>query len=228
MADELSDFDSAHFRAVLGHFPTGVTIVSGLADGQPIGFTVGSFMSISLDPPLVGFLAMHDSETWMAMAPTSVSASTSSATPRRRCAGASPGGQRGHPLRWVGLQPASVTGPGHRRCPRLDRLRHRAHHRARRPSAGRRRRAGPRSPHRSPRPLVFYKGALGGFAAEREHSNRFSAQRFGRLRRCATVLAAARFEAGNERATAINLYVGNLPFSTTSHDLSNLFARLAW
>ena len=70
MADELSDFDSAHFRAVLGHFPTGVTIVTGLADGQPIGFTVGSFMSISLDPPLVGFLAMHDSETWTAMAQT--------------------------------------------------------------------------------------------------------------------------------------------------------------
>ena len=71
MAEELSDFDGAHFRAVLGHFPTGVTIVTALADGErPIGFTVGSFMSISLDPPLVGFLAMHDSETWMAMAKT--------------------------------------------------------------------------------------------------------------------------------------------------------------
>jgi cold-inducible RNA-binding protein len=40
------------------------------------------------------------------------------------------------------------------------------------------------------------------------------------------VLAAARFEAGNERATAINLYVGNLPFSTTSDDLANLFAKV--
>ena len=35
-----------------------------------------------------------------------------------------------------------------------------------------------------------------------------------------------RFEAGNERATAINLYVGNLPFSTTSDDLANLFAKV--
>ena len=43
---------------------------------------------------------------------------------------------------------------------------------------------------------------------------------------CATVLVAARFEAGNERATAINLYVGNLPFSTTSDDLANLFAKV--
>ena len=40
------------------------------------------------------------------------------------------------------------------------------------------------------------------------------------------MLAAARFEAGNERATAINLYVGNLPFSTTSDELANLFAKV--
>ncbi len=85
MAEEPPDFDSAHFRAVLGHFPTGVTIVTGLAAGlrgpgtetglrgpgtetrQPIGFTIGSFTSISLDPPLVGFFAMNESDTWVAM-----------------------------------------------------------------------------------------------------------------------------------------------------------------
>ena len=70
MANELSDFDAAHFRAVLGHFPTGVTIVTGMADERPIGFTIGSFTSISLEPPLVGFLAMLDSDTWVAMAAT--------------------------------------------------------------------------------------------------------------------------------------------------------------
>jgi 3-hydroxy-9,10-secoandrosta-1,3,5(10)-triene-9,17-dione monooxygenase reductase component len=76
MADEPPEFDSAHFRAVLGHFPTGVTIVTGLAADlrgpgtearQPIGFTIGSFTSISLDPPLVGFFAMNESDTWVAM-----------------------------------------------------------------------------------------------------------------------------------------------------------------
>ena len=35
-----------------------------------------------------------------------------------------------------------------------------------------------------------------------------------------------RLEAGNERATAINLYVGNLPFSTTSDELSTLFSTI--
>src|SRR6266508_2592443 len=62
-------FDSAHFRAVLGHLPTGVTIVTGLAGDRPIGFTIGSFTSISLQPPLVGFFPMTDSDTWTAMAP---------------------------------------------------------------------------------------------------------------------------------------------------------------
>lgn len=62
-------FDSAHFRSVLGHFPTGVTIVTGLHEGRPAGFTIGSFTSISLDPPLVGFFPMTASDTWIAMAP---------------------------------------------------------------------------------------------------------------------------------------------------------------
>jgi 3-hydroxy-9,10-secoandrosta-1,3,5(10)-triene-9,17-dione monooxygenase reductase component len=66
-------FDSKQFRAVLGHFPTGVTIVTGIATTErgevPVGFTIGSFTSVSLDPPLVGFLPQTDSDTWAAMAP---------------------------------------------------------------------------------------------------------------------------------------------------------------
>jgi 3-hydroxy-9,10-secoandrosta-1,3,5(10)-triene-9,17-dione monooxygenase reductase component len=67
---ESPSFDSAHFRAVLGHFPTGVTIVTGMVDDTPIGFTIGSFTAISLDPPLVGFFAIVGSDTWTALAPT--------------------------------------------------------------------------------------------------------------------------------------------------------------
>ena len=61
-------FDAQQFRTVLGHFPTGVTVVSGMDGDQPVGFTIGSFTSVSLDPPLVGFLPMKDSATWAAMA----------------------------------------------------------------------------------------------------------------------------------------------------------------
>ncbi|MFN3611053.1 flavin reductase family protein [Tepidimonas sp.] len=42
------------FRAALGRFATGVTIVTArAADGAPIGLTVNSFNSVSLEPPLV-------------------------------------------------------------------------------------------------------------------------------------------------------------------------------
>jgi 3-hydroxy-9,10-secoandrosta-1,3,5(10)-triene-9,17-dione monooxygenase reductase component len=56
--------DPMHYRQVLGHFPTGVTVVTGILDGEPVGFTIGSFTSVSLDPPLVGFLPMVDSDRW--------------------------------------------------------------------------------------------------------------------------------------------------------------------
>ena len=67
MSISAEEFDSARFRQVLGHFPTGVTIVTGMAGDQPAGFTIGSFTSVSLDPPLVGFLPMVDSDRWAAI-----------------------------------------------------------------------------------------------------------------------------------------------------------------
>lgn len=67
----MSNIDSAQFRRVLGHFPTGVTVVTGLdADGEPNGLTIGSFTSVSLDPPLVGFLPGRSSTSWPAIAPS--------------------------------------------------------------------------------------------------------------------------------------------------------------
>ncbi|MEQ1702920.1 MAG: flavin reductase family protein [Ilumatobacteraceae bacterium] len=60
--------DPMKFRQVLGHFPTGVTVITATsADGTPVGFTIGSFTSVSLDPPLVGFLPMVNSERWSAI-----------------------------------------------------------------------------------------------------------------------------------------------------------------
>jgi flavin reductase (DIM6/NTAB) family NADH-FMN oxidoreductase RutF len=57
-------FDSARFRQVLGHFPTGVCIVSAFDDGVPVGMAIGSFFSVSLEPPLVGFCAGKASGSW--------------------------------------------------------------------------------------------------------------------------------------------------------------------
>ncbi len=57
-------FDSARFRQVLGHFPTGVTVITADPGGQPVGLTIGSFTSVSLEPPLVGFLPGKSSTSW--------------------------------------------------------------------------------------------------------------------------------------------------------------------
>jgi len=57
--------DAATFREVLGHFPTGVVVITGITpEGAPLGMTVGSFTSVSLDPPLVAFLPEKKSRSW--------------------------------------------------------------------------------------------------------------------------------------------------------------------
>lgn len=44
---------SRAYRDVLGCFATGVTVVTAAAGSRPVGMTVNSFSSISLDPPLI-------------------------------------------------------------------------------------------------------------------------------------------------------------------------------
>jgi len=45
--------DSDSFRKVMGHFATGVTVVTTFHQGAPQGITVNALSSVSLDPPLV-------------------------------------------------------------------------------------------------------------------------------------------------------------------------------
>jgi flavin reductase (DIM6/NTAB) family NADH-FMN oxidoreductase RutF len=59
-----SAFDAAKFRQVLGHFPTGVTVITASHDGAPVGTAIGSFASVSLDPPQVLFCIGQTSSTW--------------------------------------------------------------------------------------------------------------------------------------------------------------------
>jgi flavin reductase (DIM6/NTAB) family NADH-FMN oxidoreductase RutF len=51
-------------RAVFGAYPTGVTAVAALIDGQPTGLAASSFTSVSLDPPLVSVCIARASATW--------------------------------------------------------------------------------------------------------------------------------------------------------------------
>jgi 3-hydroxy-9,10-secoandrosta-1,3,5(10)-triene-9,17-dione monooxygenase reductase component len=64
ITDDSATFDSAKFRQVLGHFPSGVTIITAVSDGSPVGFAVGSFASLSLEPPQVLFCAGRQSTSW--------------------------------------------------------------------------------------------------------------------------------------------------------------------
>jgi flavin reductase (DIM6/NTAB) family NADH-FMN oxidoreductase RutF len=55
----------AVLRDVLGHFATGVVVVTARAQaGGLLGFTCQSFASLSLDPPLVSFAPSRTSSTW--------------------------------------------------------------------------------------------------------------------------------------------------------------------
>jgi flavin reductase (DIM6/NTAB) family NADH-FMN oxidoreductase RutF len=45
---------ASEFRQAMGHFATGVTVVTSVGDdGEPIGTTASAVTSLSLDPPLV-------------------------------------------------------------------------------------------------------------------------------------------------------------------------------
>lgn len=56
--------EPAQMREVLGHFASGVTVLTALTGEGPIGFTCQSFSSLSLDPPLVVFAPGRTSTTW--------------------------------------------------------------------------------------------------------------------------------------------------------------------
>ncbi|MGH8962662.1 MAG: flavin reductase family protein [Jatrophihabitantaceae bacterium] len=56
--------DAARYRTVLSHYPTGVCAVTAMHEGEPTGFVVGSFTSISLEPALAGFFPDKSSTTF--------------------------------------------------------------------------------------------------------------------------------------------------------------------
>ena len=56
--------DPMFFRQVMGQVPTCVTVVTAMVDDVPQAMVIGSFVSVSLDPPLAGFFCTTTSETW--------------------------------------------------------------------------------------------------------------------------------------------------------------------
>jgi 3-hydroxy-9,10-secoandrosta-1,3,5(10)-triene-9,17-dione monooxygenase reductase component len=60
----VSGLDQARFREVLGHFATGVTIVTALEEGEPVGFSCQSFSALSMEPPMVLLAPAKSSTSW--------------------------------------------------------------------------------------------------------------------------------------------------------------------
>jgi 3-hydroxy-9,10-secoandrosta-1,3,5(10)-triene-9,17-dione monooxygenase reductase component len=61
---ELSDLSPRRIRNVLGHFATGLTVITAATENGPAGFTCQSFASLSLEPALVTFSPARTSSTW--------------------------------------------------------------------------------------------------------------------------------------------------------------------
>jgi 3-hydroxy-9,10-secoandrosta-1,3,5(10)-triene-9,17-dione monooxygenase reductase component len=55
------------FRDVMGRFASGVTVVTSISGGAPVGLTCQSFSSVSLNPPLVMFIPAKTSRAWPAI-----------------------------------------------------------------------------------------------------------------------------------------------------------------
>jgi len=62
--------DARGFRDTLANFASGITIVTGMDAGEPIGFTCQSFYSVSIDPPLISFSVMRTSTSYPRIAGT--------------------------------------------------------------------------------------------------------------------------------------------------------------
>lgn len=54
----------AEFRRAMAEFATGITVITALDGGEPVGFACQSFASVSLEPPLVLFCADRRGRSW--------------------------------------------------------------------------------------------------------------------------------------------------------------------
>ena len=59
--------DPQSYRDFFGQLPTGVTAIVARGSGGPVGLVVGTFSSVSLDPPLVSFMVAKNSRSWSAV-----------------------------------------------------------------------------------------------------------------------------------------------------------------
>ena len=64
MTDQATAIDGQLMRRTMGQFCTGGVVATGLLDGKPVGFAAQSFVSLSLEPPLVALCPGRSSSSW--------------------------------------------------------------------------------------------------------------------------------------------------------------------
>ncbi|MEN0135495.1 MAG: flavin reductase family protein [Rhodococcus sp. (in: high G+C Gram-positive bacteria)] len=64
VSTQLDGVNTRTLRDVLGHFCSGVTVVTAMVGGEPAGFTCQSFSALSLDPPRVLLCPSKRSTSW--------------------------------------------------------------------------------------------------------------------------------------------------------------------
>ncbi|MFE1321872.1 flavin reductase family protein [Kitasatospora phosalacinea] len=63
-----TELDAGALRQAFGAYPTGVVAIGALRGGEPVGFAASSFVSISLEPPMVAISVARTSTTWPRLA----------------------------------------------------------------------------------------------------------------------------------------------------------------
>ena len=106
---DVSLLDPTRLRHVFGHYPTGVVVAAAFYEGAPVGMAVGSFTSVSLDPPVIAFMPDKTSSSFPSIrAAGSFSINILGSDQEAACrAFAMRGGDKFAGLRWV---PSEQTG----------------------------------------------------------------------------------------------------------------------
>ena len=102
-------FDMAKFKEAMSTFATGITVVAGIEDGDPVGFTCQSFVSLSIDPPYIAVAPARTSTSWPRIAKAgSFCVNVLSEHQRELCQGFAVSG--GNKFDGVAWSPAPETG----------------------------------------------------------------------------------------------------------------------
>lgn len=64
MSPPRTAIEPLNFREALGHYASGITVITSHINDEPIGFTCQSFYSVSMSPPLVSFSVMSSSASY--------------------------------------------------------------------------------------------------------------------------------------------------------------------